>query len=182
MRLSPSGLRPQDVLILCKLLSWKERKWKQIDLAHELFLSQTEITFGLNRLIRAGLVDENKKRARRLASIEFLTHAVKFFFPPTFGRYTRGIPTALSHHALSGIIINDDLQTVWPHADGEISGMSLDPIYKTAPDAAKKDPDLHRLLSIVDTIRVKSGFRVNEAAKIELTKIILKQGRQDESK
>jgi hypothetical protein len=43
---------------------------------------------------------------------------------------------------------------VWPDADGDVRGVTLDPLHKTVPKAARKDPVLlHELLALVDALR-----------------------------
>ena len=52
----PISLKPQDVALLVKLLSIKKEDWRQIDLAMDLILSQSEVAKALSRLSKAGLV------------------------------------------------------------------------------------------------------------------------------
>src|SRR5262249_33796620 len=47
----------------------------------------------------------------------------------------------------------DDLPPVWPWPKGDIRGVALKPLYKTAPVAALRDPLLYELLALVDSIR-----------------------------
>jgi hypothetical protein len=62
---------------------------------------------------------------------------------------------------------------VWPFEQGKVRGVSLSPIYETAPFAAEKDPKLHELLSLVDSLRI-GGAREKKLAEAELRKRILK--------
>jgi len=48
---------------------------------------------------------------------------------------------------------------VWPDPEGTVRGESLEPIYKTAPLAARRDPHLYQTLALIDAIR---GGRARE--------------------
>ncbi|HND12218.1 MAG TPA: hypothetical protein PLY80_17380, partial [Pseudomonadota bacterium] len=85
---SQAGMKPQDVLVLLKLVVWKEKfvrlpsgwqgyrrrsgSWRQLDLASELGLSQAEVTHSLNRSRVARLIDADKREPMRLALCDFL--------------------------------------------------------------------------------------------------------------
>jgi len=42
---------------------------------------------------------------------------------------------------------------VWPWPDGDTRGIALEPLDKTAPIAALRDPVLYEFLALVDAIR-----------------------------
>jgi hypothetical protein len=46
-----------------------------------------------------------------------------------------------------------DLPPVWPDPEGSVRGLEVSPLYRSAPNAAKRDADLYRLLALVDAIR-----------------------------
>jgi hypothetical protein len=174
MKAASPSLRPQDVLILLKLIAWRSKPWRQLDVASALELSQAEIANSLERLKWAGLVDDSKRKVQRLAAIEFLVHAVKYVHPGVLGSPSRGIPTARSSEPLSSMLVGEPgLDLVWPSEQGKARGVSLSPIYETAPIAAAKDSSLHELLSLVDSLRV-GGSRERKLAEVELKKRILK--------
>ena len=52
---------------------------------------------------------------------------------------------------------------VWPSAAGSVRGQALGPLYPHAPGLAKTNPDLYRVLSLVDLIRI-GGARESAAA------------------
>lgn len=150
-----SGIKPQDVLVILKIVSLKECAWRQQDLASQLGISQAEVNFSLERLRISGLIDDSKKKPFFMAIAEFLIYAVKYIFPPTLGGVTRGIPTAHAVGPLAKGIVTDEFnQYVWPDPEGTLRGISLSPIYPSVPSAAKKDLFLHELLALVDSIRV----------------------------
>lgn len=43
---------------------------------------------------------------------------------------------------------------VWPHPEGEVRGESLEPLYPSAVDAARRDGKLYEVLALVDALRV----------------------------
>lgn len=149
------NLRPQDILVLLKLLASPGREWRQADLAHELGLSQYEISASLSRAEYAGFLDSAKKRLNKSALQEFLLHGLKYVYPARPGALCRGIATSHSAAPLSEQIVSDpNDQYVWPHGEGDMRGQAIPPLYESAPLAAKKDPKLHELLALVDALRV----------------------------
>ncbi|MBI3565413.1 MAG: hypothetical protein HY079_09480 [Elusimicrobia bacterium] len=149
------GIKPQDVLVLLKLCLWRDREWRHVDLAAELGLSQTEVSFALERCRSSGLLDSAKKRVLRSSLLEFLEHGLKYVYPVQPGAVCRGMPTAHSAPPLSKRIRSDpDDQYVWPWAEGSLRGQAIAPLYESVPVAAEKDPRLHELLALVDAVRV----------------------------
>lgn len=148
------GVRPQDILVLLKLCLDKDRPWRHVDLARELGLSQTEISFSLERCRASGLLDEDKRRVIRSALLEFLEHGLKYVHPARPGALARGVPTGHSAPPLSARIVSEPAdQHVWPHPEGSAFGQSIEPLYPSVPGAALQDPRLHELLALVDALR-----------------------------
>jgi len=148
------GIKPQDILVLLKLCLWQEREWRHLDLASELGLSQTEVSFSLERCRASGFIDEAKKRVNRSALVEFLLHGLKYVYPIQPGALCRGVPTAHSAPPLSKRIVSDEHdQYVWPCGEGKMRGQAIEPLYESVPFAAGRDPELHELLALVDALR-----------------------------
>lgn len=95
-----TGMRPQGIPILLKILSYNKQKgwegWQMKHLAHHLAISQSEVSESLNRSMEAGLIDESKKIVNRIALVEFLIHGIKYVFPQKPRAITRGLKTAHS--------------------------------------------------------------------------------------
>ena len=162
------GLRPQDILVLLKMLASSGKEWRQVDLARELGLSQFEISAALSRAEYSGFLDRAKKRINKSALEEFLLHGLKYVYPAKPGAVCRGVPTA--HSALpitKKIVSSPHDQYVWPHDDGEVRGQGIPPLYASAPEAARKDPKLHELLALVDALRIGRA-RERQIAVMEL--------------
>lgn len=159
-----SSLKPQDILVLLKVLLWQDRKWRQLDLATELGLSQTEVNFALSRLVKSRLLDESKRKPQKLSLKEFLIHGLRYVYPGDLGPSGRGVATAQSHASLSKrLVAEQDHQFVWLDPDGQLRGQSLVPLYPSVPFAAKKDPELHEWLALIDALRIGS-VRVQKLA------------------
>ena len=154
MRLQ-QGLRPQDILLLLKLVASKGKEWRQVDLAQELGLSQYEVSMALERAKSSGFLDGSKKKLMRFALEEFLLHGIKYVYPAKPGAVCLGVPTSHSAPPISKqIVSNEHDQYVWPFNDGDVRGQAIVPLYESVPYAAKRDPQLHELLALVDAIRV----------------------------
>jgi predicted nucleotidyltransferase len=100
-------------------------------------------------------------------------------FLPERGEICRGMPTGYAAEPLAARHgVDHEPPPVWPDPDGAIRGLSFSPLYRSAPAAAKRDPDLYALLALVDGIR---GGRAGERewAKKELAKLL---GRQQKVK
>jgi hypothetical protein len=150
-------LKPQDVVLLLKLVALGEAGWTYQRLASELALSPSEAHAGVRRAVAARLMTDAKSasgRPIREALKEFLLHGVKYAFPPERGELTRGVPTGYAAPPLNKEIAQgNDPPPVWPHAQGSVRGYALKPLYKSVPLAAERDSALYELLALVDAIR-----------------------------
>ncbi|MDP2600591.1 MAG: hypothetical protein Q8P84_07680 [Deltaproteobacteria bacterium] len=170
---SHNGIRPQDVVVLLKIVALGEESWRHVDLAQYLNLSQSEVSEALNRCQLSGLVSPDKKRVMRASFLEFLVYGLKYVFPVELGPVCLGMPTAHSMTPLNKKIVSKkEEQYVWPAIDGVLKGHSIRPLYEKIPDAARKDKKLHELLALVDALRV-GRTREQKLAVSELRKRIL---------
>ena len=149
-----NGIKAQDIAILLKLVALGDKKWRHIDLVAALGLSQTEISFSLNRCRTVGFLDSTKKTVMKTALLEFLVHGLKYVFPARPGPIVRGLPTAHSAAPLAKhIIASSEDMYVWPYEHGRVRGQTIEPLYDKAPLAAEKDKALYELLALVDAVR-----------------------------
>jgi len=147
-------LKPQDILIILKLISLGDVSWSYSSLAGDLFMSTSEVHAGLRRGSAARLMDAKRERPMKKGMEEFLIHGVKYAFPPDRGPLTRGIPTAYAAPPFLNLITQpQEHPPVWPDPQGDTRGYEFSPIYKSAPKAALKDQKLYELLAILDVIR-----------------------------
>ncbi len=147
-------LKPQDIVILLKITLGGAKDWTYGSLAHDLGMSASEVHAAIRRAEHAKLFDANTRRPIRAALLEFIIHGLKYAFAPEWGGVTRGIPTSYAVPPLSNELVFDkELPPVWPAADGTARGESLKPLYKSVPDAARKDEKLYECLALIDALR-----------------------------
>jgi len=156
------NIKPQDVLVLLKLLALGKKSWTYNELSIELGMSPSEVHAAAKRASAARLAVkvDGKIRPDTRNLEEFLCHGIQYIFIPDRGELSRGMPTAHAAEPMVSYIVNDnEPPPVWPDPVGEVRGMIFSPLYKSAPIAARKDPKLYELLVLVDSIR---GGRVRE--------------------
>ncbi len=158
-------LKPQDVVLLLKILIKDKMPWTQPGIASELCMSASEVNAGIKRLKTCGLIEpdspENKLSANwqvikpRLK--EFLLHGIKYTFPAQKAEPVCGIPTSLAHNALQPHFQNagqdGQLLPVWPEHSSKVQGFTLKPLYPSVIKAIQSDADLYEWLAIVDALR-----------------------------
>ena len=122
-------LRPQDILVLLKLLYWKKgATWTYSELSKDLKLSQSEVYAAVQRAELASLYDPMTRRPNRAALIEFLVHGIRYAFPARPGTKARGIPTAHSGPPLiKQIVSNGSDAYVWESSWEKSQGLPLSP-------------------------------------------------------
>lgn len=163
-------LRPQDLVVLLKLLLAEEGAKNQISLARSLFISQSEISASLKRSAYARLLQNKGKEVARQPFMELLQYGVPYMFPQQPGLVVRGIPTAHSAEPLASLI-NSDEHYVWPYAKGHLRGQSILPLYPSIVQAVELDPKLYECLALIDAIRVGRARERNLALELLRTKI-----------
>lgn len=173
MTASKYNMKPQDILVLLKIIALDSKEWQQLTLAQELNMSQSEISQSLQRSKYAQLLDFSCKKVNRIAFYEFLIHGISYAFPQKPAAIVRGIATAHSAAPINKMIQATELY-VWPYAKGNVRGQSIIPLYSSAVEASLKDSSLYELLTIVDILRVGST-REKEIARLELKKRILNE-------
>lgn len=166
-----NGMRPQDVVILLKIISLGENPWQLKDLAHQLSISASEVSESLHRSYLAGLIDYKKKKVKRQGLMEFIQFGLHYVFPQHPGAIVTGIPTAHSHSYMRNLFESNEVY-VWPDALGKERGHTIEPFYEKQKEAVKIDDTLYLLLSLVDVTRVGRTREVN-AAVDKLKEIIL---------
>jgi DNA-binding Lrp family transcriptional regulator len=154
-------LKPQDILFLLKLVALGRAPWTYNELAIELGMSPSEVHAAAKRAVAAGLavLGDNEIRPNIRNFEEFLLHGLRYYSVPERGAKTRGIPTLTSAPPLDELFVSSDEVSVWPDADGHIRGEAFTPLYRSAPEAARRDPELYELLVITDALR---GGRARE--------------------
>ena len=150
-------LKPQDILVLLKLISIESKQWSYNRLAVELLMSTSEIHAAIKRSLAARLAIKNGKNItpniRNLE--EFIIHGLKYVFIAEQASMTRGIPTSYAAPPLKQHFQADSEPVpVWSDPEGNTRGLAITPLYKSAPKAAQNDAVLYELLVLVDAIRL----------------------------
>ena len=146
--------KPQDVVVALKLcLDDTSRSYAE--LAEELGMSASEVHAAVRRLGEARLVDPETREIRRDALRSFLVHGVPYAYPARPKEVTRGMPTAWAAPAMAGKFSpSEQIPPVWPDPEGTVQGASVEPLYRSVPGAARRDPALYDLLALVDALRI----------------------------
>lgn len=154
-------LKPQDVYVVLKILASGFRS-PYAQLATELSMSPSEVHASVKRAQSAKLIhgSEMHNRPNLAALEEFLVHGLKYAFPADRGEFTRGVPTSYAAEPLRDAIgQGNEPVPVWPYPQGKERGIAFEPLYKTAPGAAIRDPAFYEYLALADALR---GGRARE--------------------
>lgn len=164
------GIKPQDVLIMLKLLIHPGMAQKE--LGDSLSISQAEVSHALKRLKFSRLLREDGQLFMASCA-EFLIHGFKYVCPAVVGQLAMGIPTAYAHPDFNYVVYDPKDIYVWPYAQGKSRGSVIEPFYPTLPEACLKDPELYRIASLIEMIRVGRARERNAATK-EIEKMFSK--------
>jgi hypothetical protein len=107
MNKSIPSMRPQDVVVLIKVLLEKDSDWTQVSLARSLFISQSEISESLSRSRYARLLYDKGRKVARQPFMDLLEYGIPFIFPQHPGNVVRGIPTSHSASPIKEEIISE---------------------------------------------------------------------------
>lgn len=179
-------MKSQDIVILLKLVSLQEQENSGLlgnsneDSGHKdpyavrslgasLGISKTEVSAALNRSLSSGLAFKDRKldrpQSNRRNLYEFIAYGLKFVFPAKPGAPQRGLPTAYAAPMLEGQLMSggEDI-CVWPYAAGKMKGLSVEPLFKSVPEAVLRDEHLYEYLALVDAVRLGNQRESNLAA------------------
>jgi hypothetical protein len=170
-------LKPQDLLVLLKVVAHPPQRWTYAALGEALALSASEAHASVKRAVASGLAvapARGEWSPVRPSLLEFVLHGARYVWPATPGSVKRGVPTAFGAEPLaSHLTVAPGEAPVWAHPTGSAKGPTLSPLYRTAPQAALADPALHRLLALLDALRIGRARERGLAAKlmeVELTR------------
>lgn len=147
-------LKEQDILVLLKLAVRDDAGFTYPELSRALGLSASEAHAGVKRATAAGLFNSFTRTPNRKALLELLVHGIKYVFIAERVGLSRGLPTAHAAPPLVNLLTpSPDLPPVWPDPLGTVRGEGFRPLYKSVPDAARRDQKLYEMLALVDAIR-----------------------------
>jgi hypothetical protein len=178
--LNTERLRPQDVVVACKLFAYETRKvrWTYARLSLEVGLSSGEAHNAVDRLRAAQVVGLSGEVARRSLR-ELLVSAVPLVYYGVRGSVVAGIPTAASAPVLEGAgFTRPQFPTVWRSGEADrgslVSGESLAPVHESAPTASSGDPLVYELLALVDVLRASPSPKDRALAASRIEKIVMR--------
>lgn len=165
MNESAYNMKPQDVVILFKILALGGSDWTQSMLSVQLGISQSEISESIKRSKYSGLISQIDNNVNKRDFLDFLVNGLKVVFPQRPGALVRGIPTAHSAPFLQHEFLADE-HYVWPSGKGNTRGQAIIPLYKTVPNATQIDLRLYEFLALSDIIRVGRAREKEMAVKL----------------
>jgi hypothetical protein len=142
-----------DIYVLLKL-SLMDTFSSYERLGNELMMSASEVHASVQRSIRAGLIHPESRLPMSRPFEEYLFHGVRYAFPAPLGAPSRGVPTAYAAPPLNQFIEYSDAPPVWLSGKGDVKGVRIEPLHKSAQYMREKDPALYEALALVDALRM----------------------------
>ncbi|MBL8027644.1 MAG: hypothetical protein JNL74_14580 [Fibrobacteres bacterium] len=148
-------MKSQELFVALKLLAYGRKPWIYEEIAQSLKIGVASLHRSVKALAYADLFNIEYMCINCAAFEEFLLHGVKYVFPAKPGAIVRGMPTAHSAPAFKSIFkaSTQDFY-VWPHNNFDNKGVSVEPLYSSAPEASLNDPKLYSLLACIDILRI----------------------------
>lgn len=164
-------LRGQDILVLVGLIGKPAGATTQ-EVADDVGLDLAVVHRAFGRLQAAQLILYDR-RVQAAHAEEFLVHGLRYVFPPEYAGESRGVPTAWSVSPLRERFASEGSSPlVWPHPQGGVRGIAVEPLHKAVPAAALADPDLHGRLAVVDALRIGDERQRREACEVLLSMLV----------
>lgn len=175
-------LKPQDLVVTFKIASLqRDEPTAFAAVAAALSMSASEVFAATRRAAACHLLAEQSARSAGAARYrpiaanlrEFLVSGLRYVFAAEPGKTARGFRTAQDAPPLAAQIVRTpgEMPLVWPHPDGDSRGLSLKPIFRSVPDAARRDTRLYAWLALADALRTGDA-RVRSLAAAEVGKLI----------
>lgn len=99
-------------------------------------------------------VADNAVRLHAHNLAEFALHGAKYAFPAVKLPLVIGVPTSHSAPAFAGVFAPGSTDFVWPHPNGSVRGVGVEPLHPSVPFAAMQDAKLYEMLALFDALRV----------------------------
>lgn len=168
-------MKSQDIVILLKLVSLEQAEqgraagpgggshpedpYSVRGLESALGISKSEVNASIKRSVSSGLAVKDRESGRakpnRRNLYNFIVHGLKFTFPAKPGPMTRGVPTAFAAAPLKNLLTSAGAYIyVWPYARGKDMGQSVEPLFRSVPEAVQHDDRLYEYLALVDAVRL----------------------------
>jgi hypothetical protein len=151
-----TSLKPQDIVV-CLKYHLEPRGSTIKVLSNALFISTGEVHGALKRAAKSRflIVESGVQKLVQTAFVEFIIHGLKYAFPASTGSIVRGMTTGIAAipELDQWFAPTEALPYVWPHPEGQTTGIALAPLFPSVPMAAKIDPQLYKALALIDAIR-----------------------------
>jgi len=85
---------------------------------------------------------------------EFALHGAKYAFPGVRLPLAVGVPTSHSAPVFAGVFAPGSIDFVWPHPNGTVRGVGVEPLHPAVPFAAMQDARFYDMLALFDALRV----------------------------
>ena len=150
-------------------------------LAESVVISKSEVSESLKRLIKVGLllISSNSPLRRielvemqwttnKRALLDLIIYSFQYFFHTEPGGIDIGIPTVFNNKQLSDhLSYSSSLSYVWPaQSYRSVSGLTVEPLYKSIPYAALDDNFLYEVFALIDVFRIGSPREKKIAEKL----------------
>ena len=150
-------------------------------LAEAVVISKSEVAESLKRLIKIGLLIvtsnspfkrlelvEMQWKTNRRALLDLIIYSFQYFFHTEVGAIDIGIPTVFNNKKLSDhLSYSSSLPYIWPAQSYQsISGLAVEPLYKSVPYAALDDNFLYEVFALIDVFRIGSPREKKIAEKL----------------
>ena len=99
-------------------------------------------------------VADNAVRPHSHNLAEFALHGAKYAFAAEKLPLAVGVPTSHSAPAFAGVFAPGSTDFVWPHPNGSVRGVGVEPLHPSVPFAAMQDAQLYEMLALFDALRV----------------------------
>lgn len=166
-------LSGEDIVLLLKLVD-ADPAWTVRQLADETTIPRSVLHRSIKRLDSAGLYSERLRSVNIPQTQEFVVHGLRYVFPARLEGPSLGVPTAWAASPLKGRIVTspDELPPVWPDAAGERRGHAVQPLHRSAVEAARRDAGLGERLALVDALRLGGPRIRSEAAELLVPRLL----------
>lgn len=166
-------IRPVDIVVLVHLYVEQSRRrsslsyfdqdlWTYQRLADDLLLPKSTLFRSIQNAESGRLL--NSKRLNEARFIHFLMYGVPVIFPATPGAMDIGTPTSMTANLFgSAYQLVSTTPHIWPNPNGQIKGITVEPLHACAIGLAERDSDAHRILAAVDGLRL-GGARETETS------------------
>lgn len=152
-----------------------DNKYSLMALEKSTGISKSQISLSMKRCsdLKLLLIRDKIPYVNTKELLNTVIPALRFFFPVKKMGNARGMPISYSAPFLyDKILSGKKLPMVWEYANGTVIGEAIEPLYKTVPYAASKDPLLYELLVLVDSVRLNAP-REKQVALDQLRKIFM---------